>query len=301
MTDHPLQNLEELRQKYVDIVRSRKGKRFGVRSLHILKMMLDAPNEAAVASISEIAEKHNTSSSTVTRLAQRLGFDGFPEFQAIFRQPLREGSHFYSAQVQKFLQTARSSNASKASTLRQIAQEEWGNVMMTLECYEADKFGRVTKLLVEAQRIFTVGLRGSYPLAFFLVHYLKMIRDNVSILGAAGHTLAEDLVALRPGDLLFAVSVKPYTKETVNACRIAKEKKVEVVVMTDSYSSPLATETENSLIISTRGDYFFSPITTAIIYIEGLLSEVVKILGNKAVRKLKEAERLLEKLEIEIE
>jgi DNA-binding MurR/RpiR family transcriptional regulator len=159
----------------------------------------------------------------------------------------------------------------------------------------------VTKLLVEAQRIFTIGLRGSYPLAFFLVHYLKMVRDNVSILGAAGHTLAEDLVALRPGDLLFAVSVKPYTKDTVSACRMAKEKKAEVVVMTDSYSSPLVAETENNLIISTTGDYFFSPITTGIVYMEGILSEVVKILGNKAIRKLKEAERLLDKLEIEME
>ena len=301
MVDRAPRDLDELRRKYVDIIRSGKEKRFGVRSLYIVKRMLDAPNEAAVASISEIAKEHKTNSSTVTRLAQRLGFDGFPGFQAIFRRQLKEGHHFYSDQVQRFLQTARSTNVTEASTLHRVVQEEWGNVMMTLECYEPDKFARVTNLLIEARSIFAVGLRGSYPLAFYLAHYLKMIRDSVFVLGTAGHTLAEDLAALKPGDLLFAVSVKPYTRDTVNACRMAKEKNVTLVTMTDTYSSPLAAETENNLIISTKGDYFFSPITAAIIYIEGLLSEVVKALGNKAIRKLKDAERLLDKLEIEME
>ena len=292
-------NIEDLKQTHINILRSGEQKRFGLRSLHILKSMLDAPNEAAVSTISEIAKKNNTNSSTVTRLARRLGFEGFLEFQDLFRKPLLERTGFYSTQVEKFLQTARAEDTPEASMLRQVVQDEWGNVMMMLENYSPDQFEKAAGLLVTARRVFTIGLRGSYPLAFFLAHYLKMIRDDVTVLGSPGHTLAEDLVELESQDLLFAISVKPYTRETITACQVAREKKAAIVAMTDNQSSPLAAESDTTLHISAKEKNFFSPITSGIIYIEALLSEVVRLLEQKALRKLEEAERLLGQLGIE--
>jgi DNA-binding MurR/RpiR family transcriptional regulator len=48
------------------------------------------------------------------------------------------------------------------------------------------------------------------------------------------------------------------------------------VTITDTYSSPLAAETQNTLIASGKGPYFFNPLTSAVIYAEALLSAVVK-------------------------
>lgn len=78
-------------------------------------------------------------------------------------------------------------------------------------------------------------------MAHYLGFYLKLIRNLVTLIGQAGHTLAEDLSALKTGDLLVAISVQPYTKDTAEAARIAKHQGVDIVALTDSPSSPLAT------------------------------------------------------------
>lgn len=171
--------------------------------------------------------------------------------------------------------------------------------MLMADAFDEKRFTAIIKLMVNAERILIIGLRSSYPLAHYLGFYLKMIRDRVTLLGQAGHTLAEDLSVLKPGDLLIAISVNPYTKDTAKACRICKQQGVDIIAITDSLSSPLATETDNFLITSIVSDYFFSPIVAAIIYIETLLSELVKQLGDKAIQRLNQAEYILEKLETE--
>jgi len=294
-------DLEELRQRYLEIIQKGHQKRFGVRSLKILKKMLDAPSEAAVKSISEIAEEHGTNTSTVTRLAQRLGFRGFPSYQQIFRQHLKEGPLFYSSQVKNFLQSTPSSAESDDSILQQVVHEEWGNVMATLGSYDKTRFEEIVDLIIEADHICILGLRSAFSLAFYLAYYLKLIRSDVVALGRSGHTLAEDLASLGRGDLLVAISVRPYTKNTVVACREAKRQGTDLVTITDTYSSPLAVETKNTLIASSKGPYFFSPLTSVIIYVEALLSQVVKSLGNEAVMKLERVERLFKRMEIETE
>ena len=294
-------NLEELRQKYVEIVQKGYQKRFGVRSLKILKKMLDSPAEAAVKSISEIATEHETNTSTVTRLAQRLGFKGFPGYQRIFRQYLKEGPHYYSAQVKTFLQSTHSGTETNDSSLQQVVHQEWGNVMATLENYNKNRFEEVVDLIIGAEHVCILGLRSVYSLAFYLAYYLSLIRNNVVALGKPGHSLAEDLAPLKRGDLLVAISVRPYTKDTVVACREVKRQGTDLVTITDTYSSPLAAETHNTLIASGKGPYFFNPLTSAVIYVETLLTEVVKSLGDEAVVKLKRVETLFEKMEIEVE
>ena len=186
------------------------------------------------------------------------------------------------------------------SLLERVIQDEWSNVMLMADSFDEQRFATIIKLMVNAERILIIGLRGSYPLAHYLGFYLKMIRDRVTLIGQAGHTLAEDLSVLKPGDLLIAIGVNPYTKDTAEACRICKHQAVDIIAITDSLSSPLATETDNFLITSIVGDYFFSPIVTAIICIETLLSELVKQLGDKAIQRLNHTEYILEKFETEI-
>src|SRR3712207_9061312 len=47
--------------------------------------------EAAFHTAEELARRANTSSSTVVRFAQALGFEGFPELQAAARDEYRRG------------------------------------------------------------------------------------------------------------------------------------------------------------------------------------------------------------------
>ncbi|MBL0715372.1 MAG: MurR/RpiR family transcriptional regulator [Desulfosarcina sp.] len=300
MAAHPPESLEELRHLYIKILSGEHTTRLTNRTLGVLKRMLDEPNETAAKSISEIARDNDINISSITRLAQKLDFDGFPGLKDLFRNNLKQRKSFYSEQVKKFLQKGSAGHDGKTSLLERVIQDEWSNVMLMADAFDDQRFATIISLMVKAGRILIIGLRGAYPLAHYLGFYLKMIRDRVTLIGQAGHTLAEDLSVLKPGDLLVAISVKPYTKDTTEACRISKQQDVDIVAITDSSSSPLVFQTDNFLITFIEGDYYFSPVVAAIICIETLLSELVKQLGDKAIQRLNHTEYILEKLGTEI-
>ncbi len=293
-------NIEELRQLYIQIINGNHQIRLSSRNQSVLKRMLDAPAETATKSISELAQESNINISSITRLAQKLGFVGYPDLKNLFRQHLNQKKNFYSGQVEKHLQSGQSDSPRESHTLQHVIQDEWSNVMMMADKFDEKMFSKIIQLLSSAARIRVMGLRGSYPLAYYLSFYMNMIRDDVSLLGQAGHSWAEELASLKKGDLLVAIGFSPYTRDTVSACKIVENKNIDLVVVTDSNSSPLAIETDNFLLTSIQGDYFFSPIVAAMIIIEALLSELVKEIGSDSIQKLDRAETILNALNIEI-
>ncbi len=294
------ESLEDLRQLYNKIRNDEHAIRLTDRNLAILGRMLDEPNETAAKSITEIASENDINISSITRLAQKLGFEGFPGLKNLFRNNLKQRRSFYSEQVKRFLQKGYKDNTSTTPLLERVIQDEWSNVMLMTDAFDEQKFAAIIKLMVNAERIHILGLRSSYPLAHYLGFYLKMIRDRITLIGQAGHTLAEDLSTLRPNDVLVAFSLNPYTKDTIEACRICKKQGVDVIALTDSLSSPLASETENFLITSVEGDYFFTPVVAAIICIETLLSAIVHQLGDQAIERLNRTEYILDQLGTEL-
>lgn len=294
------QSLEDLRQLYIKIRNDEHAIRLTNRNLAILERMLDKPNETAAKSITEIATENDINISSVTRLAQKLGFEGFPGLKNLFRNSLKQRRRFYSEQVKRFLQKGYKDNKTTTPILERVIRDEWSNVMLMTDAFDEQKFEAIIKLVVNAERIHILGLRSSYPLAHYLGFYLKMVRDRITLIGQAGQMLAEDLSTLRPNDVLIAFSMNPYTKDTIEACRICNKQGIDVIAFTDSLSSPLASETDNFLITSVEGEYFFTPVVATIICIETLLSAIVNQLGNQATERLNHTEYILDQLKIEM-
>ena len=72
----------EIRERFDEFSRSQKD---------VGQYIVDHLDEAAFATAEELARRANTSSSTVVRFAQALGFEGFPELQAAARDEYRRG------------------------------------------------------------------------------------------------------------------------------------------------------------------------------------------------------------------
>ena len=71
---------DEIRQRFDEFSRSQKD---------VGQYIVDHLDEAAFHTAEELARRANTSSSTVVRFAQALGFEGFPELQAAARDEYR--------------------------------------------------------------------------------------------------------------------------------------------------------------------------------------------------------------------
>ena len=101
--DSPSKDLDALKKAYFDIVLGKGNVKLSPRSAKNLKQMLEDPGGTSVKTISELAVDFNTHRSSLTRLSQKLGHDGFPSFQAVFRRELKGKKNFYSEQVNKFV------------------------------------------------------------------------------------------------------------------------------------------------------------------------------------------------------
>ncbi len=77
---HALTLSAEIRQRFDTFSRSQKD---------VGQYIVDHLDEAAFHTAEELARRANTSSSTVVRFAQALGFEGFPELQASAREEYR--------------------------------------------------------------------------------------------------------------------------------------------------------------------------------------------------------------------
>ena len=70
----------EIRERFDEFSRSQKD---------VGQYIVDHLDEAAFHTAEELARRANTSSSTVVRFAQALGFEGFPELQSAARDEYR--------------------------------------------------------------------------------------------------------------------------------------------------------------------------------------------------------------------
>src|SRR3546814_2877866 len=99
-------SIEELRELVVLISREQSPISLGGKALDVLARLVDAPEQAAVRTISELGDLLSVNASTLTRLSKKLGFAGFTDFQNIFRQAIADDQRYlYSRQAGRLMST----------------------------------------------------------------------------------------------------------------------------------------------------------------------------------------------------
>ncbi|MBY5941230.1 MurR/RpiR family transcriptional regulator [Halomonas sp. DP5N14-9] len=269
--------------------------RLGKRSLRVLMALLESPQASAVASISELAGRLEVNPSTLTRLAQRLGFDGFGELQAVFRRDLADGGeHFYSDLASR-LSTDRDQGQGVARLAR-LGRQESANFAGLLERLDADDYDRVVELLALARRVRVHGQRQFASLAQFIAYGLGMLRADTGELDAGHQGVADALAQLDEGDLLVVISCFPYTTSVLETARVAARAGIRVVALTDSESSPLARVAEYRFLVPTDSLFFSNAMGAFFLLAQGLLTEVADRLGDEGLAALKRRERMIREL-----
>jgi DNA-binding MurR/RpiR family transcriptional regulator len=296
----PPQTLEDLKRVLRDF---RQGgsvlPKLGQKSMETLTKMVDAPNYAAVSNIQQLARDYDINASTLTRLAKKLGFSGFSGFQNIFREHIANRKSFYSIHAQKLLSEKSERTVKDIPLLHAVADAETVNMQEMVETVDEASLESAINLLAAAPRVRVLGLRQSFSLAHFFSYTLKLIRNEVSLLGQAGHTLAEDIAELSKNDLVFIITFYPYTIDTVSAYAAIRERGSKVIALVDSHGSPIASHDTLAFVVSSDGPFYFNGIVASVVFLESLLTIVARKLGRKAVKELKLREKLFTDLNVE--
>src|SRR4029077_19387893 len=80
----------------------------------------------------------------------------------------------------------------------------------------------------------------------------------------AGGTGVDAMRTMGKEDVLIAVSIEPYTRQTLHAVEFAAERKVGIIALTDSCLSPIARLAATSIIVATGSPSFFQTLAPAL-------------------------------------
>lgn len=295
----PPQTLAELRQLTTDIENRHSLIRLGGTALVTLKSMLNEPANTAVSTITSLAAAHDINPSTLTRLAQNLGYQKFSNLQKVFRDHVEGNAHFYTRRVDRLLDEAEHRAPSDSDHLfNDIVEEEIANIASLTANLNPQAAQRIILLFARARKIRFHGRRQFYSLACFYVYTLGLIRDNVGTLQNEVDGISYSLTYMDERDLLVVLGCAPYTKATADACKVAQSKNIPVIAITDSPNSPLAQFASEILLIPTESHFYSNSMAASFVMAEGLLALTARKLGAQAIENLKKREQIIEEFGI---
>ena len=259
----------------------------------IMQYIVDHYDEAIFLTASQLARKAGVSEATVVRLAQALGFDGYPGMQRKFRQGLQDRLSTVT-RLEHTVDHVRKTG----DVAVKVLQEDIHNLSQTLKNISLDIFERAVADLQSAKRIYVVGLRGAHAPALTLATYLRFLGKEAHLL-VPGHGEMWDIVqGLGRSDLVVGISFPRYTQVTLEVLQHARKKRARVGAITDSPLSPLARHAHWVLTATCRLDSYIESFTAATSLINALLTAMSIREPEKTLRILRQREALWEEKEV---
>lgn len=224
---------------FVTLLRER-GAQLPKRLRQVADHALANPDDMALNTASQIAEKAGVQASTLVRFAQALDYSGFSELQQVFRSRLRTQLPDHRERLVA-LRESGAAGADMASVLLdgfvQASQTSLARLQSTISHQDIEA---ATDLLAGAQTIILVGARRMFPVVSYLAYAFGKAGIRAVLIDNIGSLGTEQAAIARPGDVVLAVSCAPYTPATVEIAANAHDNGIPVIAVTDNALSPLA-------------------------------------------------------------
>ncbi len=208
------------------------------RLRQVASFALAHPDEVALGTVASIAEKAEVQPSTLVRFAQALGYPGFSDLQAVFRERLRNHVSNYDARLLSL--RGRGGDPSRSAVLFdgfcEAATRSTTGMHERIDLALVDEAAR---LLADAETVYLIAQRRSFPITAYMSYVFGKLGIRNVLIGSAVGTDTETLSFATPRDAAIAISFTPYASSTISFARQASERGVPLVVVTDSPFSPL--------------------------------------------------------------
>ena len=200
-------------------------------------------DKAVFLTAAKLGKVVGVSESTVVRFATQLGYQGYPGFQKALEELVRNKLN----SIQRMEVTY--GRISQSEILASVLQSDVEKIKLTLANMDQNAFELAVDTILNAKRIYVVGIRSCAPLANFLSFYLNLIFDNVtSVHTNSSSEIFEQLIRIGAEDVIIGISFPRYSMRTLKALEFASNRKAKVITLTDSVHSPMTLYSSCNLI-----------------------------------------------------
>lgn len=216
--------------------------------------------------ITDIARACEVQPSAIVRFAQRFGFSGFSDMQALFRDsfaPVQGNVNSYQKRIRTVIasQNTPLSNTELTQSFLSACQQGLEELSQSLDPAAIDA---AVELLYKAENIYVVGVRRMFPIASYVSYALQHTQKRVHLISGLGGMYHDQVRSIRENDLMIAISFQPYGRETRYCARVASQNKARLLVISDSKMSPLARNASTVLTVKEGTAFAFRSMSSTI-------------------------------------
>lgn len=259
----------------------------------IARYILDHYDKAAYMTASRLGSIVEVSESTVVRFAIEVGFDGYPEMQRALQELIRTRL----TAVQRVDVT--NSLIGDDDVLDKVLGSDADKIRRTLDEIDRASFAEAVDKIVSARSIYIIGVRSSSTLAGFLNFNFRMILDNVKFVQTtSGSEMFEQIMNIGPEDVLIAISFPRYSKRIINAVEYASGAGADVISITDSPQSPIASGANQLLLARSDMVSFVDSLVAPLSIINAIIVAVARKKPDEVRERLEKLEQIWDEYDV---
>jgi len=223
--------------------------------------------------LSALAKDAEVSVPTVARMVQKLGFNGYPEFQAELREELKAKAKDPIAKHDSWADGAPSEHL-----LNRLTDAVIDNIRHTLGQIDPEDFDKACALSADTNHnLFVVGGRVTHTLAEYLFLHMQVIRPQITHIQSTSNTWPHYLLDVEEGDVFIIFDMRRYENNTLKLAEMAHSKGARVILFTDQWRSPVHHLAEISFSCRIVVPSAWDSAVTPLLLLETMISSVQEL------------------------
>jgi|GEM_PF-103804 len=237
--------------------------------------------EVATRSLRQVAAAAGVAPPTLSRLARALRFVSYEALRELARTELGRRQVSFAARA-RALQDGRG----LGSLLLSQAEAAIGNIETLVDETDPVRLAEAVQRLSRARRVRLVGGMSSRAFVDYLGYMARMALEGWEAVGRDVGAAVPALTDCGPEDVVLALSIRPAARRTVEAVRLARERGVQVIAITDGPGNPVAGLADLGFTVAPESPHFFTSYTAALVLLETLITMVVREAGAAAEARI---------------
>ena len=228
----------------------------------VAQYIVDHLDEVAFQTAEELARRANTSSSTVVRFSQALGFEGYPELQGAAREEYRrrvadgpEAAPLFSLDQSPFETALAADHSNVEETARKTSRSQ---------------IDAAVEAIASSERILLVGTDQMAFFASYLRHLLMLLDLRAEVAASPSQEALGRLSRIDEQTLVVGLSAgRPHPLVT-RAMKLARHRKAATIAVTDATLSEVAKLAQIRLYYSSNSPAYARSHTALLSLIQAL-------------------------------
>lgn len=245
---------------------------------------------SGLGSITTIAENAGVSTPTVARMVQKLGYRGYPEFQAHLHQELEATISNPIAKHDRW-----ASNAPGLHILNRFADAITGNLRDTLSDLDTSAFDNAAAILSDRKRsLYFAGGRITGAIAEYFFTHMQVIRPKTALMSSNSSSWPQYVLNMNAGDVLVIFDIRRYEQDMATLAEVAHASGVSILLFTDQWTSPVARHALHTFKVHVEAPSAWDSSVVTLFVVEALIEAVQSSTWDETKKRMKSLEGLFE-------